>query len=300
MWSLKSFVKGRKSDIGFGFSTTAEEIVQSLDLTDKIVLITGVSSGLGAETVRVLRNRGAHIIGLAKKPVDAVDTYIECDLSDIEQIKLAITKIAAIDKEIDVIIGNAGIMALPTFQSICGYEKQFFVNHMSHFILVNSLLSYLKSDGRVIMVASEAYRFAIKQKLQLADLTNRHDYNRWVAYGRSKLANLLFIKALAKQFQNTGRVAIAVHPGAIMTQLGRHMPNWQRKFFGSFARIGMKDVHQGAATQVFAAIHHACSSLNGEYLIDCNARPVAREISELNMVEHFWRLSETIQAECME
>jgi WW domain-containing oxidoreductase len=296
MMTLKKLFKKRHGATGFGFSSTAEDVLQSIDLRNKVIVITGTNSGLGAESARVLAARGACIIGLSREPMDNVDVHICCNLSVPQDIQMAATKISQLGRKIDAILCNAGVMAIPVLQEVHGYEKQFFVNHIAHFILVTELLPILSEEARVVVVTSEAYRLALKQGIEFDNLSGAYGYSAWRAYGHSKLANLLFSQSLAQRFTGTKRVAIAVHPGAVDTRLSRYMPIWQQRLISALKFIGIKNVSEGAATQVFATAHPAASVMNGTYLADCNIKLLSEKISMIMpMAEQLWQISMEIK-----
>jgi WW domain-containing oxidoreductase len=275
---------------------TAEQLLNGMDLTNKVIMITGGNSGLGAETARVLSAKGAFIIGLSRTTDTSADLAITCDLTNLQHIRDAIKTIAEQEKRIDVIVCNAGIMALPTLQQVAGYEKQFFVNHMAHFILVTELLPYLNNNGRVVVVASEGYRLARTHGIEWDNLSGECHYKPWRAYGQSKLANILFVKALAQQFNATNHIAIAVHPGAVNTRLSRHMPKWQQRLLKLFAFF-IKNVSEGAATQVFAAVHPQASSMNSCYLSNCHSKKIIGTANDLIAAKQLWQVSMEIKEE---
>jgi WW domain-containing oxidoreductase len=233
--SLIARIKGVGPN-GFGWSTTAEEVVKSLDLSQRTILITGCNSGIGFEIMRVLATRGATVYGSArtrKKAEDAVARVgksaipIVCELSDPPSILRCVNAVRVFEGKLDAIICNAGIMALPELERVYGYEKQFFVNYVGHYILVMGLLDELADNGRVVMVSSDAHKYAPPGGIEFDNLEGDKGYNPWRAYGQSKLANILFARELARQFelQGTHRKALAVHPGSIETNLTRYMPS---------------------------------------------------------------------------
>jgi WW domain-containing oxidoreductase len=300
--SLVGLLKGTGGH-GFGYDTTAEQVTDGLDLSGRRILITGCNSGIGLESARVLSLRGATVLGAARtreKAAAAMADFatpavaLECELSDPSSVRACVAE-ARTHGQLDAIVANAGIMALPKRSEKYGVELQLFTNHIGHFILVTGLVDRLAENGRAVVVSSRAHRRAPRQGIRLDDLAFERDYSGFRAYGQSKLANLLFARALARRFDGSGRVAIAVHPGVIATNLGRNMNPILR---GGFAAIGpfLKNEAQGAATQVFAAVHPAAAAYNGEYLADCQparSTPIARD-AELG--ERLWRVSEELIA----
>lgn len=230
--SLVSLIKGRRGASGFGYASTAEEVTAGLDLTGRTVLITGVNSGLGLESARVLAMRGARIVGAARSREKAAEACkglatevvpVACELSDPASVRACVADVKALGLSIDVLLCNAGIMALPKRELLHGQELQFLTNHVGHFLLVTGLLETLSEDARVVMLSSSAHQGAPRAGIQFDDLTFASGYAAWGAYGQSKLANLLFARSLARRFAGTRRTSNAVHPGVIATNLGRHL-----------------------------------------------------------------------------
>ena len=287
---------------GFGYASTAEEVTDGVDLSGKTVLITGINSGLGAETARVLHMRGARILGAARTLAKARDALaslgkdavpLACELSEPASVR-ACVETASAHGPIDVLLCNAGIMALPERTLAHGQELQFLTNHVGHFMLVTGLLDQLTDDGRVVMLSSAAHNWAPPAGIQLDDLTFERGYTPNKAYGQSKLANLLFARSLAKRFEGTGKTANALHPGVIDTNLGRHLPGVARALMPVLSALAFKSIPQGAATQCYVAAHPAAAEINGEYFSDCNVAKSSRHGRDLELAEKLWHRTEEI------
>ncbi len=299
--SLYSMVRG-KGPSGFGYGSTAEEVSEGLDLSGKRYLVTGCNSGLGFETMRVLALRGATVVGAARTQQKADDAAAEvdgdtsgvaCELSEPESVRAAV---AAVEGELDGIICNAGIMALPKRELAHGYEKQFFTNHMGHFILVTGLLSQLTDTGRVVMLSSDAHKMTVKGGLKLDDLAAETSYSGIAHYGQSKLSNLLFARELARRLPQ-GQTAYGVHPGVIATNLSRHLPGVAQAVFRSVGNlVANKTVPQGTATQVWAAVNPDALQHSGEYLADCNKARSSKHGRDMALATALWEKSEEIAA----
>jgi NAD(P)-dependent dehydrogenase (short-subunit alcohol dehydrogenase family) len=186
-------------------------------------------------------------------------------------------------------------MALPKLQQECGYELQFFTNHIGHFILVTGLLDSLSEDARVVMLSSEGHRLATRG-VELDNLSGEKSYARWRAYGRSKLANLLFAVELASRFEGTKRTANAVHPGVIRTNLGRHMNGVMNAGYAAVDAIYAKNIPQGAATTCYVATNALLGSQSGAYFSDCNVAKASRNGRNREMAEQLWQASEELVA----
>jgi len=301
--SLLGLFKG-KGENGFGYTTTADQVTEGLDLSGKRILITGCNSGIGLESARVLSLRGATILGagrtrekaeaaLAQLPSPTV--ALECELSDPASVRRCVAAVREQGEPLDAIIANAGIMAVPYAQKH-GVEMQLFTNHFGHFILVTELLNQLTDAGRVITLSSAAHKRAPRGGILFDDLSYEKGYSAFQAYSQSKLANLLFTKELAKQFEGSERVAIAVHPGVIATNLGRQMNAVMRAGFAAIGPLFLKTVEQGAATQCFAAVHPEAAAYNGEYLADCRVIRSSALSRKKELAAKLWRVSEELVA----
>jgi len=291
-----------KGPSGFGYNSTAEEVVADLDLRGKVVLITGVNSGLGAEAARVMAAKGATIVGLARtieKATAAVAKLgnnavpVACELSEPDSVRGAVQAVKDTGLTLDVILCNAGIMALPKLETKHGLEMQFLTNHIGHFILVTGLLDVLALDGRVVMLSSLAHKQAYKGGIEFDNLNGASGYTAIGSYGQSKLANLLFAKELAKRLPE-GQAAIAVHPGVIPTNLGRHLPKAMNAIFNSVGRLFTKTIPQGAATETWASVHPDAAKVSGEYLADCNVERPSRYGEDADLAKRLWVETERI------
>jgi len=282
----------------FGFHSTAEDVTEGLDLSGQTWLITGVNSGLGYETARVLSLRGARIVGAARSlekaqgaldALGAAGTPVACELSDLGSVRAAV---AAIDEDLDGIIANAGIMALPTLQQVHGIERQLFTNHIGHFTLVTGLLGKLKPAGRVVILSSGAHRMANERGMELDNLSGEVDYHPWRMYGRSKLANVLFARALSKRLSE-GQTANSLHPGVIPTNLARHVPDPE----GLMAQMKrLKSVGQGAATQCYVATRPELAGVTATYFSDCAPADTIAAGADDALAEELWARTEAIVA----
>ena len=289
--------------------STAQDVTQGLDLHGKTIVITGVNSGLGHESMRVLASRGAHIIGTARTQqkaetaaasVDGEVTPLVCELSDFASVKQCADAIRGTNKPIDALICNAGIMALPQLEIANGFEQQFNTNHLGHFVLVHNLMESVKKapQGRVVMLSSLAHKMAPKGGILFDNLAGERWYRDWPFYGQSKLANLLTAMSLAKRFEGTSATANAVHPGIIRTNLSRSMGGVQGLLFNNAVSgwmigkmMGAKSVPQGAATQCYVATAPELAKVSGKYFADSNEERPSRYAQNEELAERLWRFS---------
>lgn len=295
-----------KGPSGFGYTSTAEEVTAGLSLEGKTILVTGCNSGLGQEAVRVLTGRGARVVATARSAEKAeaacrsfsgITIPLACELAEPASVHACVEAVKQKGITLDAIIGNAGIMALPKLRQAYGYELQYFTNHIGHFILITGLLGQLAADGRVVMLSSSAHRMAPRGGIEFDNLSGEKRYGSWRAYGQSKFANLLFAKELARRFAGTKKTANAVHPGSINTNLTRHMGTVSTFFADHFGPLFLKSIAQGAATEVFAAIHPAAAGINGAYFADCNVAKCRRDADDPVLAKKLWDVSERIVAE---
>ena len=293
-----------KGPSGFGYGSTAEQVTEGVSLGGKTFLVTGCNSGLGQEVLRVVALRGGRVVGTArtqekaKAACDGVTGQtvpLACELSDPTSVKACVAEVKRLGLRLDGIICNAGIMGVQTEQCF-GYEKQFFTNHIGHFILVTGLLEQLIDTGRVVMLSSDAHTMAPKDGIQFDDLAGTAGQADMSSYGHSKLANLLFARELARRFAGTGKTANAVHPGVIHTNLGRHTNRVFMFFFGLLGPLVLKSVQQGAATAVYVATHPSVATRSGEYFADCNVAKASAIAGDAVMAKRLWDVSEQIVA----
>ena len=268
---------------GFGAGTTAAEVLAGLDLSGRSAIVTGGYSGIGLETTRALAAAGAHVVVPARRPdharealtgLDAVEID-ELDLGDLESVRGFAERFLASGRGLDLVIDSAGIMACPETRVGPGWEAQFATNHLGHFALVNRLWPALAAgDGaRVVSVSSRGHH---RSPIRWDDLQFETDYDKWLAYGQAKTANVLFAVQLDALGKDAGVRAFALHPGAILTPLQRHMAREELVALGWIDEAGnpvnptFKSPEQGAATQVLAATSPLLAGLGGLYLEDCD------------------------------
>src|SRR6266403_3824510 len=226
-----------KTAKAFGEASTTDEVLSGLNLKGKRVLVTGVSSGLGVETARSLAAHGAQVVGAARdlKKADAATDQVRkdaaanggsfevvaLDLASLTSVRACADALLKKGEPFDVIIANAGVMATPFGHTKDGFETQFGTNHLGHFVLVNRIEPLIRKGGRLVNLASAGHRFS---NVDLEDPNFvRTPYEPFVAYGRSKTANILFAVAFDRRHRGNGIRATAVHPGGIQTELDRHL-----------------------------------------------------------------------------
>ncbi|MFK4771817.1 SDR family NAD(P)-dependent oxidoreductase [Rhizobium sp. ZW T2_16] len=280
----------------FGPAATAAEAAVGVDLTGRVALVTGGSSGLGLETVRVLAARGASVCVTAIDPVAARAALKGIAGVEVEHIDLfdrpSIERFAAAflkrQSRLDILILNAGVMAKPLIRDIDGHERHFSANYLGHFRLTAlvwpALLAAPKS--RVVVLSSRAHHLC---DVDLDDLDFvRRPYDKWMAYGQSKTANALLAVSLDERGRHHGIRAFSVHPGMIITPGIQHLTRAELDAFAVLAADGtpiidptrdMKTVEQGAATTVWCATSPMLDSIGGVYCENCDVAPVDQDSS---------------------
>lgn len=291
---------------GFGARSTAEQVTQGLSLGGKCFLVTGCTSGLGQETLRVLSARGARVLATGRtreKALAACEevgarqaTPLALELDSPASVRACVQAVKQEGTTLDGVICNAGIMALPRREQAFGYELQFFTNHVGHFMLVTGLLDQLAEDARVVVLSSAAHQRAPPTGVELDNLSGDVGYAPWRAYAQSKMANILFVRELARRFAGTRRTANAVHPGVIATNLGRHMNPLASKVFSAVSPLFLKTIPEGAATQCFVATHPSLAQVSGKYFADCNEKKPRADAEDPVRAQRLWEKTEAIVA----
>jgi NAD(P)-dependent dehydrogenase (short-subunit alcohol dehydrogenase family) len=271
---------------GFGAQTTAREVIGDRRLDGKTAIVTGGYAGLGVETTRVLAAAGAQVIVPARNLAKAKASIGELANVTIEAMDLAvpatIDAFAArhADRPLHLLVNNAGIMATPLSRDARGLESQLAVNHVGHFQLFLRLLPALQRarGARVIALSSRGH---VRSAFDFEDPSFEHRaYDKMIAYGQSKTANVLFAVEADRRYQADGIRAFALHPGAILdTDLGRHFDADEQKLVIERARrIGsFKNVAQGAATTIFCATSPLLDGKGGVYCENCDVAQLKTE-----------------------
>jgi NAD(P)-dependent dehydrogenase (short-subunit alcohol dehydrogenase family) len=292
----------------YGFDTTAEEVARGIDLTGKTMLVTGCNSGLGYESMRVMAAQGAHVIGTARtyekaetacNSVEGRATPLVCELTDFESIVACADAVNEMDEPLDILMCNAGIMALPKLEQVNGIEKQFVVNHLGHYILTRRVLGLVEAApaGRIVILSSIGYKNAPKEGIQFDNLSGEVGYSPFTAYGQTKLANALFSLELARRYEDTNLTSNAIHPGMVATNLGRYITGKPRDPDAPL-RKGFKSVDQGASTQVYVAIDPKLAGVSGYYFEDCNpVDPTGPHMHDYELAAKLWDVSEEMTAD---
>ena len=319
----------------FDATSTTDDVLSGVSLAGKRILVTGVSAGIGVETARALVAHGAQVVGAARDLGKAEGATarvrqaalagggsfesIALDLASLKSVRACADALLAKGAPFDVVIANAGVMATPFGHTTDGFETQFGTNHLGHFVFVNRLAPLIRSGGRLVNLSSAGHRYS---NVDLQDPNfERTPYEPFVAYGRSKTANILFAVAFDQRHRGRGVRAAAVHPGGIQTELGRHMDRSQyqgvvEQLNKQLAAEGKppfqyKTIPQGAATSVWTAVVASPEQIGGRYCENCHVGQLVADnvtisaISEgvrgyaldLNNAAALWKKSEEMVGE---
>jgi len=292
----------------FGATSTTDDVLSGVNLKGKRILVTGVSAGIGVETARSLVAHAAEVVGAArdlnkaKAATEQVSkaaaanggsfSLIELDLANLKSVRACADQLLENGEAFEVVIANAGVMATPFGHTADGFETQFGTNHLGHFVLVNRIASLIRDGGRLINLSSAGHRYS---NVDLEDPNfERTTYEPFVAYGRSKTANILFAVAFDKRHRDRGVRAAAVHPGGIKTELGRYVePGRLEKVIGEINQqlaaqgkgpFQWKSIPQGAATSVWAAVVAPADEIGGRYCENCHVGNVVPDDATITAV----------------
>jgi NAD(P)-dependent dehydrogenase (short-subunit alcohol dehydrogenase family) len=278
----------------FGATSTTEDVLSGLNLQGKRILVSGVSAGLGIETARSLAAHGAQVVGAARDlnkaeaataqvRKDAAENggsfeLVALDLASLRSVRACADALLAKGEGFDVVIANAGVMATPFGHTADGFETQFGTNHLGHFVFVNRIAPLMGAGSRLINLSSSGHRYS---NVDLEDPNfEQTPYEPFVAYGRSKTANILFAVAFDRRHRERGVRAAAVHPGGIQTELARHMdPSILQGIVDQISKqlaaegkgpFQFKTIPQGAATSVWAGVVATADEIGGRYCENCH------------------------------
>uniref|UniRef100_A0A3Q3QDV1 Uncharacterized protein n=1 Tax=Monopterus albus TaxID=43700 RepID=A0A3Q3QDV1_MONAL len=254
-------------------------------LDGKTVIITGANTGVGKETARDLARRGARIVMACRDLERAEEARTDIledtgnenvvirklDLSDMKSIRAFAELIKKEEKQVNVLINNAGIMMCPYSKTVDGFEMQLGVNHLA----------------RIVVVASVAHTWT---GLRLDDINSERNYDAMKAYGQSKLANVLFARSLARRLQDTGVSVFSLHPGVVQSDLWRHQHQCIQLAVKIF-RIFTKTTVEGAQTTIYCAVEPGLECQSGGYFSDCAPARCSRAASDDDLAQKLWEIS---------
>ncbi|KAK7270868.1 hypothetical protein RJT34_26359 [Clitoria ternatea] len=301
---------------GFSSSSTAEEVTHGIDGSGLTAIVTGTTHGIGTETARVLALRGVHVI-MAVRNVNAAKDVKEAILKEIPAAKvdimeLDLSSMASVRKfasefnsnglPLNILINNAGISATPLTMSKDNIELLFATNHIGHFLLTNLLLDTMKKtsheskkEGRIVNVSSDGHQYTYPEGILFDKINDESSFEKWHAYGQSKLANILHAHELARRLKEEGVniTANSLHPGAVITniynpEISGPVPTDLLKMLGKYE---IKNVQQGAATTCYVALHPQVGGISGEYFSDNNVAKPSSMASDKDLAKKLWDFS---------
>jgi NAD(P)-dependent dehydrogenase (short-subunit alcohol dehydrogenase family) len=299
-------------ETGLSSKPEAREVMAGLELSGKVVLVTGGYSGIGLETVRALTTAGAKVyvpsrdVDRAVKTLDGIIPAEQIgfmDLADLPSVTQFGETFASSYPAIDLAIFNAGVMACPFERTQQGLEWQLGVNHVGHFTLLQTLLQSLRNanGARLVTLSSIAHRMSA---VRFDDMKYQHrDYDKWQAYGQAKSAQALMAVELDRREKDNGLRAFSVHPGGIFTPLQRHLGNAEMAEFGwtdadgnpsAVAAKLFKTTIQGCATSLWAATASALDDMGGVYCEDCNVSEVVPDDSNAFTGVRQWAIDSAV------
>jgi NAD(P)-dependent dehydrogenase (short-subunit alcohol dehydrogenase family) len=279
---------------------------KSTEMRGRTCVVTGATSGIGRAAARELARRGARVVVVARSREkgeaaleelravgEAEPELLLADLSSQAQIRRVAAEILERCPRIDVLLNNAGVVNLSRTETEDGLETVFAVNHLAYFLLTLLLLERLKETpgARVVNVASEAHRFG---RLDWDDLMSERSFRTMRTYGRSKLANILFTRELARRLEGSGVTVNCLHPGGVATGLGSNNAPWIQWLLMTLGRPFLRSPEKGAETAVHLAVSPEVEGVSGRYFADRRERRPSRDARDDAAARRLWELSERL------
>uniref|UniRef100_H2Z7K1 Uncharacterized protein n=1 Tax=Ciona savignyi TaxID=51511 RepID=H2Z7K1_CIOSA len=280
-----------------------------ITMTGKTVIITGANTGIGLETAIDLVKRGARVIlgcrntDKAEAAKQRIVTETEgnedkvilkkLDLSSLSSVRSFAKEIIETESKINVLLNNAGVMMIPKGKTEDGFETHYGVNHLGHFLLTNLLLDLIKKSApsRIVSVSSSAHN-VWSPNLDFDDMNYDRNYSETSAYSRSKLMNILFTRELSKRLEGTNVTANSLHPGAVRTELARHVygSNW-KWFIQPFLALFGKTPAKGAQTNIYLCVAPELENVTGKYFADCAVKGESNAAKNDDVAKRLWDVS---------
>ena len=287
-------------DSGFGAKSEPTEVLKDIDLEGKVAMVTGGYSGIGLETTRALKEAGARVIvparrkDVAKSALSGIvesEDILNLDLADPSSAQSFVNEFVDSGMSLDILINNAAVMACPQMPTKEGWDLQFAVNHIGHFIITKGLLPTMSSSGsRIVTLSSTGHKLS---GIQWEDVHFEESYDKWKAYGQSKTAASLLAVEISERMKDEGIKTYSVHPGGIFTPLQRHLEKEEMIALGwlgedgelsEMAAANFKSPTQGASTSLWCATSPMLEEVSGVYCENCDVAvrqedgPMARYI----------------------
>ena len=273
-------------------------------LNGKTAIVTGANSGMGMATAAALADMGAMVVMLCrneKRGQEALNKLSEktdrkldlmlCDLGDLSSVKAFADAFRAKYEKLDILVNNAGFISLDRQTTKDGFERQFGVNHLGHFLLTMKLVDLIPSGGRIINVSSGAHKTG---KIHFDDINLTKGFNVIKAYSQSKLANVLFTRELAVRLKDQGITVNCCHPGAVATNIGISRDTGFGKTVTGMLRPFFQTPEQGARTAIYLASSEDVSEVTGEYFYKCNIAKSSGRSKDMTLAKRFFEFSEQL------
>lgn len=277
------------------------------NLEGKIAVVTGANSGMGMATVKALADMGAKVLMLCRsekrgnealgKLLEVAERKLElilCDLGDYESIRKCAEFIKEKYNKVDILINNAGFIALDHQFTKEGIESQFGINHVGHFLLTMKLLPLIPENGRIVNVASGAHKTG---KIHFEDINLTKGFNVVKAYSQSKLANVLFTRELARRLEPKKITVNCCHPGAVATNMGVNRETGFGKTITGMLKPFFQTPEQGASTAIFLATDDSVADITGEYFYKCKIAKSSKSSKDMKLAEKLFAFTEDLVGE---
>ncbi|MDC0076133.1 SDR family oxidoreductase [Gammaproteobacteria bacterium] len=274
------------------------------NLQGKVCLITGATNGIGEEAAKQIALMGAEIVFIARSPAKAEELKqslksltgresisIIADLSSQEDVKRAASEFLSMNKPLNILLNNAGIMNTSRKETVDGLEEVFSVNHLAYYSFTLMLINKLIESGpsRVVNVASGAHMFV--KDMNFDDLQSEKEYKTMQVYGRSKLANILFTRELAERLEGKGVTVNCLHPGFVNTGIGSNNSPTMGRILMTLARPFSRKTDKGAETSIYLCVSPEVENETGEYFYDCKKEKISAAASDKENATKLWEVS---------
>ena len=272
----------------------------------KHVVITGPTAGIGRASAHVLASQGAQLTLLCRNLEKGQEVAYEIvsaggltpnvilmDMSRLDSVRSAANRVLELSQPIDVLLNNAGLMNSHRRETVDGYEETLAVNHFAPFLLTGLLLPAIKSaapGARIVNVASGAHKFV--KGMQFDDFQSENEFSMFNVYGRSKLANMLFTRSLAKRLETDGITVNCLHPGAVSTSIGKQHGEWLATILHAILKPFFRDPLKGAETSLYLCTSADVAEVTGAYFDNCKKVAPKPWAEDDAAAERLWALSE--------
>ena len=274
------------------------------NIKNKNILITGATSGIGRSTVLALSSMGASVTFIARNKDKAeillkeLNTksqnkaaYILADLSSQKEVKSAAKEYLKMNRPLDILINNAGLINLKRRETIDGFEETFAVNHLAYFSLTNLLIDKLKESesARIINISSGAHQFV--KRMNFDDIQSEKNYKPFKVYSYSKLANILFTRKLSEILKDDNITVNCLHPGVVATGFASQNDSKFQKFLFKLSKPFMRSSNKGAETSIYLSSSEDVSDVSGIYFYNSKVSKISSGASNEEDTERLWRIS---------